>query len=423
MSTDYRFDAPHVGPQRGLPSVEAGRSGKKIATREKRAEGAAVTMGVELDKGQFQAGSIDPYGKYQMSTSRIRHLTHATVTGGSFFLALTVTAGVSRAQITGLYAFGDSLSDRGNTYTLLLMDESGSDEAVYDVIEYTAAPMRYDAGRWSNGPLWVEHLVGQLGLAPLERNDGMQPLTEGTDFAYGGATTGTGNPFEYLGIHDLPKQVDDYIARAGGLASSTALYTVWSGGNDVIYYIETGMPETIEERAEKMATNIKAALTDLYNAGARHFLVPNLPPLGDKPSYVDTPNQTVANNIVTTFNPKLEQAMMDLRTELPDLKLATWDVYSDFSAMLQDPMSFGFTNEKDAAFSAGTFTDRLPYPGTVVANPNEHVFWDDTHPTAAGHALLGDYAYDALTVLLVPEPASLILLTVAAFAALAYRRR
>jgi phospholipase/lecithinase/hemolysin len=130
--------------------------------------------------------------------------------------------------------------------------------------------------------------------------------------------------------------------------------------------------------------------------------VANLPALGDKPDYVDTPNQAFANNIVTTYNPKLAQTLVDLKGQLPGLKLTAWDVYTDFNQLLQNPASFGFTNVKDSAYSSSG-----PYPGTVVANPNQHLFWDHTHPTQPGHVLLGRYAY----AVLIPEPATLVLLS------------
>lgn len=307
------------------------------------------------------------------------------------------------AQLTALYAFGDSLSDLGNTYNAL--GGHGADSAIYSLVGYTASPDRYDDGRWSNGPVWVEHLNDQLGLPALQRNKGDQALTLGTNFAYGGSTTGSGSTDGIL--HNLQTQIGDYVSLAGS-GSASALYSVWSGGNDVIYYVMDGQPNTpagIDQLTTTMAANITTALTTLYNAGARQFLVPNLPPLGDKPSFVNTPNKMFANDIVSSYNPKLEQALVDFRAAHTEAKLASWDDFSQFDAMLTDPAFYGFTNETDAAFSSSG-----AYPGTVVADPNKHVFWDSTHPTAAGHALLGDFAYEALNVLLVPEPSTLTLL-------------
>jgi phospholipase/lecithinase/hemolysin len=330
-----------------------------------------------------------------------------------FLLLLVAPTRESAAQFTGLYAFGDSLSDLGNTYNAL--GGSGSDQNIYNVLGYTASPGRYDAGRWSNGQLWVEHLNNQLGLPTLQRNNGTMALATGTNFAYGGATSGTG--YTDFIVANLQTQVSSYVTLAGGTGSSTVLYTVWAGGNDVIDYITDGMPNTpaaIDQHATTMAANIATAVTTLFNTGARNFLVANLPALGDKPDYVNTPNQAFANDIVTTYNPKLSQALANLEVQFPEIKLTSWDVYSDFNEMLHNPGNFGFTN-----VTVGAFSSTGPYPGTVVADPGQHVFWDHTHPTAPGHVLLGQYAYAAL----VPEPASLALVGVGIAAVVSLRRK
>src|SRR5271155_453790 len=75
------------------------------------------------------------------------------------------------SSIDAIYAFGDSLSDVGNVYAL-----SG------DTIP--GAP--YVNGQFSNGPVWVQDLAAGLGLGPLSPSQ-----LGGTDYAYGGAETGT----------------------------------------------------------------------------------------------------------------------------------------------------------------------------------------------------------------------------------------
>ena len=133
-----------------------------------------------------------------------------------------------------------------------------------------------------------------------------------------------------------------------------------------------------------MAGNISTGITTLYNAGARHIIVPNLPALGDKPSFVGTANQAFANDIVASYNPKLAAAITSFSTAHPDATVTAWDVYTQFQDMLSNPGSYGFTNTTVAALNNNTL-----YPGVVVADPNSHVFWDETHPTAAGHLILG----------------------------------
>jgi phospholipase/lecithinase/hemolysin len=334
-----------------------------------------------------------------MSITQKSHSPASLMTGVTLIALLAAfPASDCSAQYTGLYAFGDSLSDLGNTYNAL--GGSANDQSIYNLIDYTASPGRYDAGRWSNGPLWIEHLNNKLGLPALQRNSGTLALASGTNFAYGGATSGPG--YKDFVVANLQTQVASYVTLAGA-ASSTGLCTVWAGGNDVIDYIAASSPNTpagINQLATTMATNVATAVTTLYNAGARDFLVANLPALGDKPSYVNTPNQAFANDIVSAYNVKLAQSIFSLESQLVGLNLTPWDVYTDFNGILQNPGSFGFTNT-----TVGAFSGAGPYPGTVVANPDQHVFWDDTHPTAPGHGLLGDYAYAAL----VPEPVSLVL--------------
>lgn len=175
---------------------------------------------------------------------------------------------------SGLVAFGDSLSDLGNT-TATLRDSFTGYNSYY-----------YDQGRWSNGPVWVEDLARQMFFSALQRNDGTNLY--GTDFAWGGSTSGTGYTYFYLA--NLQEQIRLYIAlRTTKYAQmpdiATTLLTVWSGGNDVIYYVEDDTPIT----AQKLCDNIATAVTTLYNNGGRYFIVPNLPPLGDKPNYLNKP--------------------------------------------------------------------------------------------------------------------------------------
>ena len=102
-----------------------------------------------------------------------------------------VTARAAAPSYDNLYVFGDSYCDVGN----ILAVTGGAQPA---------AP--YYNGRFSNGPIWLDHVAGFLGL-PLKASE-----LGGTDYAFGGAWD-THHPTEFghafFGVtleHVLPKQ-------------------------------------------------------------------------------------------------------------------------------------------------------------------------------------------------------------------------
>ena len=86
-------------------------------------------------------------------------------------LLITALSPAPAGAFTALYAFGDSLSDAGNDFL-----------ATGGLLP--ASP--YFVGEFSNGPNWVEDLSGRLRLGSVSPS-----LLGGTDYAFGGATTGS----------------------------------------------------------------------------------------------------------------------------------------------------------------------------------------------------------------------------------------
>jgi phospholipase/lecithinase/hemolysin len=64
--------------------------------------------------------------------------------------------------------------------------------------------------------------------------------------------------------------------------------------------------------------------------------------------------------------------------------------------------AFGLTNVTNPAAPGLRIGDQSYNTSLIVPNPDQYLFWDDLHPTRAGHALLGRAALAA-----VPEPLSL----------------
>ncbi len=295
---------------------------------------------------------------------------HARLGLPSLLLITLLALFSGRAQAySALYAFGDSLSDTGN---------------VFASVGIPLPP--YFNGRFSNGPVWVETLAANLGLSA----DAATVVAGGTNFAFGGAATGS--PPAILGPSSPPtliQQTGLFLGGTGGIADPNALYVVFGGGNDVRAGDVTGS-----------AMNIATVIATLAGAGAQNFLVPNLPDVGQTPEAIAAgpAAQAGATFLSTTFNTQLAGELATLRSTL-GVNIVEFDTFAFLNNLLANPAAFGFTNIDSPCFSGAT---GIGGPGTVCANPDEYVFWDGIHPTAATHEIFGNLAFQAV----IPLPAA-----------------
>jgi outer membrane lipase/esterase len=175
----------------------------------------------------------------------------------SGLLSLAVLAVVPQAlraaipTYDNLYVFGDSYCDVGN----LSIASQGVEPGPY-----------YFNGRFSNGPLWVDHVAGFLGLP-------MKPaLAGGTNYAFGGAWVTAPQTIPGGTIPSVPEQVLLYLSQHGNKADPNALYILEGGGNDILN-TTTGSPEFL---GFEIALGITDSERILRQAGAKNFLIPNL---------------------------------------------------------------------------------------------------------------------------------------------------
>lgn len=261
-----------------------------------------------------------------------------------------------------MFVFGDSLSDTGN----------------YEAIGFPVTSPPYAPGRFTNGPVWAEHLADGLGLTLAPSAAG------GNNYAWGGATTsGQPGPFPPF---DLSVQVAQHLA-AHTVANADALYVLWGGGNDAL-----------AGAVSDTAANLGQLIQSLANAGAQHFLVLNLPEISAAFAQV---------------NGELGGVLDALEATLP-ISLVRFDVNALFATIVGDALfnagsTFGITNVLDPCYNGVS----------ACANPDSHLFWDAIHPTARAHALIGTAALGAVSA--VPLPTSVLLLG-AALAVLASGR-
>ena len=330
----------------------------------------------------------------------------AIATGFSL-LSLIYPLSSEAIQFNHIYVFSDSSADPGNVFNVTSAANSSGLP-----VPITPSPPYFE-GRFSNGYNWIDILTSELGvnLIPsteltvgepiipsippaVNFNFGGATATNSVNFAFGGAQTGFGNVFPELGVGVLT-EINGFINDlnvAQTSANPDAFYIVWAGNND---YSKGGLRDSTEP-----INNLFTGVTALAEAGARHFFIPNLPDLGKTPRAIIEGEEAELTQVSAEHNAGLTTMFDDLRLTYDDINIIPFDLASLFQEVVTQPDEFGFTNVTDFCFTELG----------VCSNPDEYLFWDDIHPTAAAHALWGDYAYAALQdagvkPLSIPEPA------------------
>ena len=252
-------------------------------------------------------------------------------------LALMTSSPQAMPAFDHVVVFGDSLSDAGN------------------------------AGRFTNGPVWVEYLAERLGLALNPARAG------GSNFAVGGARLDPRS-----GDTSLRAQTSAYL-RAPHSRGRT-LYIVYGGGNDLLAAV--GQPQALRT-VDAAVVSLRSIVADLSRRGAADILVPNLPPIGITPAVRGQGSQAVeaANNLSAQFNRVLDQALSGFAGQT-GLRLYRLNVWQMAERVRADPAAAGFVD--------------------VTSSCNQHrrcegyLFWDDVHPTTQAHRRLAEAAAQLL---------------------------
>jgi outer membrane lipase/esterase len=92
------------------------------------------------------------------------------------------------------------------------------------------------------------------------------------------------------------------------------------------------------------------------------------------------------------INQGLLQVLAMISGSDPSLKLQLLDLYGIGSMVAANPLAYGFTNTKDACLTETT----------LCKNPDQYLYWDSFHPTAAVGRLVA--------AIYIPEPSTLLLL-------------
>lgn len=290
--------------------------------------------------------------------------------------ALELTVGVTKAESWEVVAFGDSLTDMGNR-----------------MAETRKSDLKFKQN-------WVARLAGPAMLNATEfKPSGMSYFYGGTNYAVGGATT------EYTAKissdrnkgQNLTQQVTRRYLNAQFNPNGPkpeALHVVVIGANDLMRACIS--PEQILTRwasldtvGVEVAKSTEGQVTALAKAGVKRILWGNLFDVGKAPSLVgkvtllggaEAPTVLKAvSKAIDAHNREMEAAISRLESAHPQLQILKLDLHAKFMEVAADPAKFGFADV------------------TTGANDERHLFSaDGLHPTAKGHEMLAQFAYETV---------------------------
>ena len=206
----------------------------------------------------------------------------------------------------------------------------------------------YATARASNGPTWVEVLASGYGAAAAPSRQG------GTNYAFGGARTGTVPGAAATTAPSMVAQVNQYLPTVNFQVNPQHLIVldVLTFGNNIAAALTEGLNTTAV--VTQGVTDVVSMINQLYAAGARHILVANTPNIGRTPRIQLTAATLPPANaaqlvggataLSQAFNGALAQQIAGLRTVLTGANIYLHDIFALETAVVANPASFGLTN-------------------------------------------------------------------------------
>lgn len=275
--------------------------------------------------------------------------------------------------LNNIVVFGDSLSDNGNLYE-------------YMGHKIPISPP-YFAGRFSNGPVWVEHLTASY--FPTNANAHL------LDYAFGGAGVSDEHEQDDV-LFTLRREIDIYLSAHQGKAGSNSLFIVWIGSNNYI-----GSPIDAEGTLAMVNAGISRGLQRLVKAGAKHILVVNTPDLGQTPLATDFEAKETLAYFSRRHNELLLNMVNEMQQKYPKVQWLHFDVGSRFQELIDRPEDYGFKNIIDTCYDAKidkhTHASVLHIAASLKLKAEddiceEYLFFDPVHPTAPVHKIMAEKA-------------------------------
>ena len=318
-------------------------------------------------------------------------------------LLAAVAPSLAAAPYSGLYVFGDSLSDAGQ-------------------FPDSANPST-QTRRFTNriGPLFTDasgEVYGQTSPMLIGELLGLGPQTPSTSSVFQANGWADGNNWAVGGYRT--DQVLDSITQPGG--SSTGLRTRdgflvdlanrgLSLDRNALYYVNGGGNDFLQGRilstaqAQAAAGRLVDSVQALQGAGARYIMVSLLPNVGNTPALGG--GNSFISGLANDLNSELVSQLRTLNANVIPLNLPLLMTEVTASAG-----AYGFDatqNLTGTCFNGCTNVNTAWGINSATPDPSKLMFNDSVHPTMAVQQIAADYAYSLLSapqeLTLLPEMA------------------
>jgi outer membrane lipase/esterase len=296
-------------------------------------------------------------------------------------VASTLAIAATSAQaltFSGLYVFGDSLSDTG--YFRPALAAAVGPAAAAGLGRFTTNP----------GPVWSELIAQQYGGNSKPANAGGGIYAQGGAQAVGNAPPSRVGPLNQQ--RPSATQISEYLAASGGVADPNALYGVWFGANDIFTQLEGLLGGALTQA--QVQTNVVstasaevAQIARLQAAGARNILVFAIPDIGVTPAFASNPATSSVTAITAGYNTTLFNGIKAL-----NLNVIPVDTFKLLAEVRANASAFGFTNiTTPACLPIGSSAITCSAANIPAGAATSYLYSDPVHPTSGAHAVVADF--------------------------------